>query len=203
MTQHRLNNPEPRDEGAIMSRLVQRDDIVDYATYEDLRAELRTEAMATKVPRRIHVNEYLTFLFENRDTLRYQIQEIMRAEQIVRESDIVNEIDTYNAILGAPGDLGCVLLIEIEEEKDRKPLLTRWLGLQERLYVKLDDGTKIYADFDPSQVGVDRLSAVQYLRFPVQGQVPTAIGTDFAELVTETALTAEQLQALTADLDRA
>lgn len=186
-----------------MSRLVERDDIVDYATYEDVREEQRAEAMAAKKPRRIHLNQYLTFLFENRDTLRYQIQEIMRAEQIVRESEIVNEIDTYNAILGAPGDLGCVLLIEIEKEEDRKPLLVRWLGLQEKLYVTLRDGTKIYAKFDPSQVGDDRLSAVQYLRFPVEGRVPVSIGTDFEELETEIELTDEQVAALTEDLNRA
>jgi hypothetical protein len=185
-----------------MKRLVQRQDIVDYATYDDTRAQTRPTVMAAKKLRRVHLNESLTFLFENRDTLRYQIQEIMRAERIVREASIVNEIETYNSILGDSGDVGCVLLIEIEREEDRKPLLTEWLGLQQHLYVRLADGDQVYARFDPSQVGADRLSAVQYLQFPVDGQVPVAIGTDFDGLESEVDLTPEQVAALTEDLNR-
>ncbi len=185
-----------------MKRLVQREDIVDYATYEDTRAQTRPTVMAAKQSRRVHLNDSLTFLFENRNTLRYQIQEIMRAERIVREADIMNEIDTYNSILGDSGDIGCVLLIEIEREQDRKPLLTRWLGLQRHVYVRLADGQQVYARFDQGQVGVDRLSAVQYLQFPVDGQVPVAIGTDFDGLESEVDLSTEQLTALTEDLNR-
>ncbi len=94
-----------------MKRLVERSDIVDFTTYEDSRSTTRPGALAAKKARRLHLHENLTLLFENSDTLRYQIQEIMRAEQVVREADILHEIATYNAILGAPGDLGCVLLI--------------------------------------------------------------------------------------------
>ena len=185
-----------------MKRLVQREDIVDYATYEDSRAQTRPAIMAAKKSRRIHLNDNLTFLFENSDTLRYQIQEIMRAERIVREADIMNEIETYNSILGDSGDIGCVLLIEIEREEDRKPLLTKWFGLQKHLYVRLADGHQVYARFDQSQVGADRVSAVQYLQFPVGGQVPVAIGTDFEGLESEVDLSPEQLAALTEDLNR-
>lgn len=186
-----------------MSRLVERDDIVDYATYEDSRADDRSRVMDLKQARRVHLNEYLTFLFENRDTLRYQIQEIMRVERIVREADILHEIETYNSILGEAGDLGCVLLIEIENEADRKPLLVRWLGLQDRIYVKMADGSKVYAGFDPAQVGDDRISAVQYLQFAVGGRVPVAIGTDFEHMVAEIAFDDVQVAALTEDLARA
>ena len=64
-----------------MSHLVQRSDIVDYQTYGDTREQTRTAALAAKRPRRVHLGEYLTMLFENRETLIYQIQEIMRAER--------------------------------------------------------------------------------------------------------------------------
>ena len=181
-------------------RLVERGDIVDYQTYEDDRAATRARVMAAKKPRRIHLGEHLTFLFENRETLAYQVQEIMRAEGIVREDAIVHEIEVYNQLLGEPGDLGCALLIEIAEAMDRKPLLRRWLGLESTIYVKLADGTKVYATYDPGQVGDDRLSAVQYLRFAVGGQTPVAVGTDFVELAAEVELTSEQRTALAADL---
>lgn len=185
-----------------MRRLVERSDVVDFATYEDGRATTRPVALAAKKPRRVHLHENLTMLFENSDTLRYQIQEIMRVEQIVRESDIVHEIDTYNALLGGPGDLGCVLLIEIPDADQRSQLLTEWRGLQERLYVSLDDGTKVFASFDPAQVGDDRISAVHYLQFAVNGRVPVAIGTDFEGLESHVTLTPEQITALTEDLAR-
>lgn len=156
--------------------------------------------MEAKRARRIHLGDYLTFLFENRLTLGYQIQEIMRIEQIVREADIAHEIDTYNQLLGQPGDLGCVLQIEVTDPVERASRLESWRGLQEHVYVRLDDGQQIFADFDARQVGSDRLSAVQYLRFAVEGRTPTAIGTDFGELESEVELNAAQMAALTEDL---
>ena len=185
-----------------MARLVERSDIVDFATYEDCRAITRPLAVAAKKPRRVHLHENLTVLFENSDTLRYQIQEIMRVERIVRESDIVHEIDTYNALLGSPGDLGCVLLIEIPDADERSRLLTEWRGLQARLYVLFEDGTKVFASYDPAQVGDDRISAVHYLQFAVNGRVPVGIGTDFEGLESHLTLTLEQITALTEDLAR-
>lgn len=184
-----------------MSRLVERSDIIDYQTYEDSREQTRELVLALKQQRRIHLGANLTFLFENRETLVYQIQEIMRAERIAREAAIVDEIDTYNKMLGEPGELGCALLIEIPDAGDRKPLLQEWVGLQERLYLRLEDGSQVYASFDPTQVGTDRISAVQYLRFacPVP---PVAVGTDFPALAAEVELTPEQREALAADLAR-
>jgi hypothetical protein len=182
-----------------MSRLVQRADIVDYQTYEDSRDAVREAIFAAKAPRRIHLGEHLTFLFENRETLRYQVQEIMRAERIVRESAIVDEIETYNAMLGGTGQLGCALLIEIADAEERKPKLMAWLGLEKSLYMRLTNGEVVYADYDPMQVGTDRLSAVQYLKFTCP-EPPVAIGCDFPGLAAEVELTAEQRVALTTDL---
>jgi hypothetical protein len=184
-----------------MNRLIERADIVDYQTYEDQRDEVRTAVLQLKQPRRIHLGDNLTFLFENRETLGYQVQEIMRAEKIARESAIVDEIETYNRMLGEPGELGCALLIEIPDADDRKPLLKAWLGLQENIYVKFADGSRAYASFDPMQVGDDRLSAVQYLRFAC-ATPPVAIGTDFPALTDEVELTPDQRAALAADLAR-
>ncbi|HCW00332.1 MAG TPA: DUF3501 domain-containing protein, partial [Acidimicrobiaceae bacterium] len=65
----------------------------------------------------------------NHDTMRYQVHEIMRAERIVRETSIHEELETYNGMLGGAGQLGCALLIEIEDEAERRPLLEAWLGL--------------------------------------------------------------------------
>ena len=181
------------------SHHVNRSEIIDYQTYEDHRAEIRREIFETKKHRRIHLGENLTFLFENHETIRYQILEIMRAEKIARESAIQEELNTYNNFLGKSGELACVLLIEIEAESDRKPLLESWMGLEKCIYLLDRKNNKIFAQHDPTQVGDRRLSAVQYLKFVIK-EPPVALGCTFGELAGEVELTKEQRNALEEDL---
>lgn len=182
-------------------RQVQRSEIVDYVTYNDLRPELRARALAAKRVRRIVVADCLTFLFENHDTIRYQVQEMMRVEHIVREADVVHELETYNELLGRNGELGATVLIGLEDPAERDAKLSRWLELPRHLYLKLEDGALVRAQWDERQVSERRLSSVQYLKFAVGGRAPVACGIDFApELVGETALSEEQRAALAADL---
>jgi hypothetical protein len=179
---------------------VRRDEILDYVTYGEQRDEVRARVMAIKGARRVHVAGALTFLFENRETVRYQVQEMVRVEQMVKEADIQHELDTYNELLGAPGELGSTLLIEIDDEGTRDVKLREWMGLPERIYVLLDDGERAYARFDERQVGEDRLSSVQYLRFPVGDRMPVAVGVAHAALTGETPLSDAQASALKDDL---
>lgn len=181
-------------------RPVRRDEIMDVAAYEASRNEVRAGVIEAKRRRRVHVAGVLTFLFENTATVRYQIQEMVRAERMTREADVSHEIETYNELLGGKGELGCTLLIEIPEAEERDRRLREWLGLPAYLYVKLEDGTKVRPFFDPRQVGTDRLSSVQYLKFDVHGKAPVAVGSDLPQLQGETALDAEQRAALAADL---
>jgi hypothetical protein len=183
-----------------MTRLVERSQIVDYATYAEQRNAERERIFAVKTPRRIHVGDVLTFLFENNDTMRYQVQEMMLAERIVKETAIQHEIDTYNGLLGGPGELGCSLLIEIDDPQQRAEKLHRWLPLPKHLYVRLEDGSQVRATYDSSQIGEDRLSAVQYIKFDTKGHVPLAVGCDFPELSGETKLNDAQRRALQEDL---
>jgi hypothetical protein len=181
---------------------VERSDVLDFVTYEEQRDAIRRAAMRAKDERRVHVGRYLTFLFENHETIRYQIQEMTRTERMVKESDIQHEIETYNELIGQGGDLGCTLLIEVDDPEARAEKLARWLALPQHLYAKLEDGTRVRARFDERQVGEKRVSSVQYLKFPVGGRVPVALGCDLedADLGVECALTPAQRQALTSDL---
>ncbi|HCP48108.1 MAG TPA: DUF3501 domain-containing protein [Deltaproteobacteria bacterium] len=183
-------------------RPVERSEILDYVTYEEQRSVLRASAVAAKAVRRIHVGQFLCFLFENRETVRYQVQEMMRAEQIVREADILHELATYNELLGSPGQLGCTLLIGIDDIAEREVRLVRWRDLNPHLYLVLEDGSRVRATWDERQVGTERLSAVQYLFFDTHGAVPVAIGCDHSdtELQHEVTLLQEQREALTLDL---
>jgi hypothetical protein len=183
-------------------RKVQRSEIVDYQTYEETRAETRTKVLTEKKLRRIHVGQHLTFLFENHTTIRYQIQEIMRAEKIVKEADIQHEIEVYNELIGDDGQLGCTLLVEIPTEEGRNELLTKWRNLNAQLYVKLASGATIAPTWDERQIGDTRLSSVQYLRFNTQGETPISVGCTFdaPELFGEANLSPSSISAFDADL---
>ena len=178
---------------------VKRSEIFDYQTYEENRLDTKSKIFEIKKHRRVHLGENLTFLFENHETIKYQIQEIMRVEKIVKESAILEELNTYNSFLGNSGELACVLLIEIEEESDRKPLLENWMGMEKCIYILDEVGNKIFAEHDPTQVGDRRLSAVQYLKFVIK-EPPIALGCTFDELAGEVELTKEQKDALAGDL---
>ena len=178
---------------------VKRSEIFDYQTYEENRLDTKSKIFEIKKHRRVHLGENLTFLFENHETIKYQIQEIMRVEKIVKESAILEELNTYNSFLGNSGELACVLLIEIEEESDRKPLLENWMGMEKCIYILDEVGNKIFAEHDPTQVGDRRLSAVQYLKFVIK-EPPIALGCTFDELAGEIELTKEQRNALAGDL---
>ena len=156
--------------------------------------------LAAKAARRVHVGSELTFLFENALTVRWQVQEMLRAERIVREKDVQRELDTYNDLLGGDGELGCTLLVEIEDPAERAVKLARWLALPEHVYAKLEDGTRVRARIDERQRIEEKLSSVQYLKFPLEGRVPVAIGCDFPEARAEAVLTDVQRRALAEDL---
>ena len=181
-------------------RKVERAEIVDYQTYADQRERTRQAILEVKRLRRVHVGSALTFLFENTDTVRYQIQEMMRVERIVREADICQEIDTYNALLGDTGELGCCLLVEIDDRSERERALRQWRALPEHVYVRCSDGTKVRARYDRAQVEDDRISSVQYLKFAVGSRDPVAVGCDLPEMTAEAELSVEQRSALRADL---
>ena len=179
---------------------LERKDILDFMTYAEQRDAIRASAMAAKALRRVHLGQHLTFLFENLETIRYQVLEMVRVEQMVREADIRHELDTYNAVLGAKGELGCTLLIEIPEEKGRPELLRRWRDLPEHIYLVCADGSRVKASFDPEQMSEDQLSSVQFLKFEVGRRTPAALAVDLPELAGEVTLEPGTRQALLADL---
>ena len=124
----------------------------------------------------------------------------MRLERMAREKDIQHEIDTYNQILGGPGELGATLLIEIEDAADRDRKLRQWLSLPRHLYLRLSDGSQVRALWDAAQVGDDRLSSVQYVKFPVGCGTAVAIGCDHPALSLERELSDAERETLQSDL---
>ena len=180
---------------------VQRGELLDYLTYGERREAIRASAMAAKEVRRVHAGEHLTFLFENTETQRYQIQEMIRVEQLVREQDIVHELDTYNALLGEEGDLGCTLLLEIEDEEVRADLLHRWRDLPGHVFLRLEDGRAVPAHWDEGQIGEEKLSSVQFLLFAAgRGARPAGLVVNHPALALEVMFSRRTGEALAEDL---
>jgi hypothetical protein len=125
---------------------------------------------------------------------------MMRLESMAREADIQHELDTYNQLIGDEGELGCTLLVEIDDVPTRNRALRDWLSLPQHLYVETASGRIVRASWDPAQIGEDRLSTVQYLRFPVAGEAPVAVGADHPEVTHRSELDGDQKAALVADL---
>jgi hypothetical protein len=181
-------------------RPVDRSQILDSAQYEKTRGFSKAAVMEIKRRRRIHVGPCLTFLFENTTTIWYQIQEMLRAERIETEDVIRHELATYNALLGDRGQLGCCLLIEIEDPILRDRRLREWRALPAYLYMRCEGGATVRPTVDPSQIDADRISAVQYLKFHLDDWRPLSLGCDLPGLIAETMLNREQRDALNDDL---
>ena len=139
-------------------------DVLDHTAYEKARDGFRARIIDLKRPRRVAVGAELTFVFENRDTVLFQIQEMLRAERIVDERKIQDEIDVYNDLVPGSDELSATLFVEIEDRARIRPTLDRLIGIDEHVHLDVGDAS-IQASFDPKQFEQDRISAVQYVRF--------------------------------------
>lgn len=139
-------------------------DLVGIDQYEGLRDDYRAKVVAHKRARRLPVGPNVTLIFENRETMRFQIQEMMRAERSRELEKIQIELDTYNELVPADGELSATLMIEITDLAEIRPELEKLIGLDEHVTLWVGE-QRIPANFDPKQIEEDRLSAVQYIKF--------------------------------------
>ena len=154
-------------------RGVRRDEILDLTGYERIREAFLAKTIELKRPRRISLGDRLTFIFENRDTMIFQIQEMLRAERAVKEEKILEEMAVYNELVPGPNELSATLMIEIPETSQIKPELQRLIGIDEHVYFEVG-GSNVRATFDAKQFESDRISAVQYVRFPLGAELARA-----------------------------
>lgn len=145
-----------------------RSEVVSTDVYNQKRPEIRDRMIKLKEQRRLHVGPYFTFLFENHDTMLYQIQEMIRAEGIKDEPAIQHEIDTYNALVGGPEEITATLLIEIPDPVVRAVKLAELVGLERHVALEFD-GKRSPALFDEAQISPEKVSSVQYIRFALTG----------------------------------
>ena len=150
-------------------------DILSLREYNKIRSEFRERAIKIKNLRRIHLGPYLTFLFENKDTMHYQVQEMLRAEHITKEEAIEHEVITYNELVPEKHQLTATLLVEFEDPVIRAVKLKELVGLENHLYLTIGDDEQVLASFDERQLTEDKLSSVQYIKFNIGEELTRAI----------------------------
>lgn len=144
-----------------------RDQVLNLYEYEKVREEFRNRIIELKQRRRVQVGEKISLLFENQDTVLFQIQEMVRTERIVDEEKILEEVEVYNELIPDEGELSATLFIEIEEMAKIKEELDRFQGLDRPGMVQLRIGDRyaIPALFEAGRSKEDKISAVHFLRF--------------------------------------
>jgi len=163
-------------------------EILNLVEYEKVRDARRRQIVELKKARRVSVGRYLTFVFENRATVWFQIQEMVRAERIVDETKMATEVAVYNALLPHPGELSATLMIEIAEAAEIKPVLDKLLGIDTRNYVTMTVGPHvIVGDFETGHPDEERgkLSAVHFVRFALPREARERFATSEVALVIE------------------
>lgn len=150
------------------------DEIVGNERYEQIRDEFRRHIIELKKRRRIAVGDRVTLVFENHETMLFQVQEMLRAESIVDLDKVREEIDVYNALIPERDELSATLLIEITDSDQIRAELVKLIGIDESLWLEIGADVRVQATFEPGRSKEDKLSAVQYVRFPLAGAAGTA-----------------------------
>ncbi len=142
-------------------------DVKNLYEYEKVRDRFRQRIIEHKKRRRVNVGNEISLVFENRETVLFQIQEMIRAERIVADEKIQEEIDVYNALLPEPSQLSATLLIEIEDQDHLKEELDRLFGIDDdgRVYFQIGGGHAVVGSFESGHSKEDKISAVHFVRF--------------------------------------
>lgn len=141
------------------------DDILGFSAYEQVRQEYRQGIIDKKKRRRVSVGDRISLVFENRETVMFQIQEMLRAERITDLDKIREEIAVYNELIPASGELSATMFLEIEDQTHLRDELLKFLGIDEAVSLKVD-GQSLPGRFEEGRSKEDKISAVQYVRFP-------------------------------------
>jgi Protein of unknown function (DUF3501) len=150
-------------------RKVALDDILGVAAYEKGRQDFRRRIIELKQKRRVSLGDRVSLVFENRDTVIFQIQEMVRVERITDLDKIREEIATYNQLIPDSGELSATLFLEIETQTQLREELLKFLGIEEAIRFNVGKHS-VPIRFEAGRSKEDKISAVQYLRFHFDDQ---------------------------------
>jgi hypothetical protein len=192
---------------------IQMSEVKNLVEYEKVRETMRGALIARKQHRRVILGDALSLLFENRDTVLLQIQEMIRTERIVHDEKIQDEIDAYNALIPNAGELSATLFIEIPglihmSQEDVRVTVNRFQGIDRAVWLVAGD-QRVAASFEPGHSKEEKMAAVQYVRFAVDAKAraaladrsqPARIVVDHPNYKAEMAVSPETRAELLADL---
>jgi hypothetical protein len=156
---------------------ISRDSLMTLEAYAKARKEFRAKVLAHKKPRSVRLGDHLALLFEDELTIRYQIQEMLRIEKIFDEAGIQDELDTYNPLVPDGHNWKATLLVEYEDIDERKRALAKLLGIEDRVWVKVEGCPRVYAiaDEDMERENEEKTSAVHFVRFELTPEMIAAL----------------------------
>jgi len=165
-------------------RPITRRDIKGPALYGPIRDDYRKRVIEMKRARRVLIGDRVSLVFENRHTLALQIEEICRAEGLTRDDQIESEIAVYNELMPTETSLSATLFIELPPEADPYTALRDLVGLDEHVVLHIGPHA-IRAAFEPGRSTDDRISAVQYTRYPLSSLALAALAAPGTEVAVE------------------
>lgn len=165
-------------------RPITRRDIKGPALYAAIRDDYRNRIIELKKPRRVIVGDRVEIVFDNRLTLTYQVEEICRLENLTSDDQIQAEIDQTNQLMPTDDSLAATLFVPLPPDEDARVALRSLVGLDEHVLLHVGPHA-IRAAFEPGRSTEDRISAVQYLRFPLSPDAKSALRTAGTPLAIE------------------
>lgn len=185
-----------------------RQDLLSLEQYSERRNALRSEIIAHKKNRHLALGEHVRLLFEDRRTIQYQIQEMLRTERIFEASGIQEELDAYNPLIPDGDNWKATLLIEYEDVAERQIALARLKGIEDRIYAQVGE-QRVYAiaDEDIERENEQKTASVHFLRFQfdqaqiaaLRGGAALVFGIDHPQYSETMTPSAAQRQSLLAD----
>ncbi|MDS4032114.1 MAG: DUF3501 family protein [Candidatus Contendobacter sp.] len=191
---------------------ITRNSLMSLEQYARERPAFRARVLAHKQNRNLALGDHLTLLFEDELTIRYQIQEMLRIEKIFEEDGIEGELDAYNPLVPDGSNFKATLLIEYPEVEERRRMLARLKGIEDRIWVRVEGCEPVWAiaDEDLERENDEKTSAVHFLRFELtsamkdrlQQGAALAIGADHPNYATKVSAISQNLrQSLLMDLN--
>jgi len=154
-----------------------RHDLMTLEQYSIERARLRSEVIAHKQRRNVPVGPNMTWCFEDRTTIRYQVLEMLRAERIFESGGIQDELDAYNPLIPSGSNWKVTLLLEFPDAEQRRVALSKLIGVEDRCWVRVSEMERVFAiaDEDLDRENDDKTSAVHFLRFELSPSMVQAM----------------------------
>lgn len=154
-----------------------RDDLYPLEKYAEMRPAFRSQVMAHKKHRQVQIGPHARLVFEDRLTMQYQIQEMLRIERIFEAQGIEDELKAYNPLIPDGTNWKATFMVEYEDPAERRLALAKLIGIEDRIWIKVDDLEHVWAiaDEDLERETTEKTSSVHFLRFDLTPAMSAAV----------------------------